>query len=60
MCHMHKVRFKFCLDTKNNKTFPLDSAYPKHLSVWSLTILPYSYLINKEYEYTPKISRHPH
>jgi hypothetical protein len=57
MCHMHKqVRF---LDTKNNGTLPLDSAYPKHLNVWSPTILPYLYLIKREYEYTPKISRHP-
>jgi hypothetical protein len=32
--------FKFCLDTKNNETLPLDPAGPEHLSVWSLAGLP--------------------
>jgi len=31
--------FKFCLDTRNNRAFPLDLAYLKCLSVWSLIIL---------------------
>jgi len=32
--------FQFYLDTKNNIALPLDPAYPKHLSVWSLVGLP--------------------
>jgi hypothetical protein len=32
--------FKFYLDTKNNRALPLDPAYPKRLSVWSLVGLP--------------------
>jgi hypothetical protein len=27
--------FKFCLDTRNNRTLPLDPACPEHLSLWS-------------------------
>jgi hypothetical protein len=42
MCQMHQEKgFKFFMDTKNNKAFPLDSTYPKHLSVQSPTHLPY-------------------
>jgi len=40
---MHQYKgFKFVLDTINNKTFLLDSAYPEHLSVQSPTNLPSS------------------
>jgi hypothetical protein len=41
MCE--EEEFKFCLDIKNNETFPLDPARPacpEHLSVWSPTNLP--------------------
>jgi hypothetical protein len=41
--HVPISRFKFFLDTRNNGAFPLDPAYPKLLSVLSLTNLPYSY-----------------
>jgi len=34
-------RFKFCLDTKNNRALPLDLACPERLSVQSLVDLPY-------------------
>jgi hypothetical protein len=33
-------RFKFCLDTKNNKAFSLDLTYPKHLNDCSWVVLP--------------------
>jgi hypothetical protein len=32
--------FMFCLHTSNNRALPLDLAYPEHLSVQSLGILP--------------------
>jgi hypothetical protein len=35
--------FKFCLDTKNNGTLPLDLAYLELLIVWSPIGLPYNY-----------------
>jgi hypothetical protein len=48
VCHMHqKEGFKFCLDTKNNRTLPLDPACLEHLSVQSPASLPYMWLINR-------------
>jgi hypothetical protein len=37
--------FKFCLDTRNNRAFPLDPACPEHLNVRSLAGLPYGVFI---------------
>jgi hypothetical protein len=44
MRQMHqKEMFMFCLHTSKNRAFPLDTAYPEHLSVQSSTILPSSH-----------------
>jgi hypothetical protein len=36
-----EMGFKFCLDTRNNETHPLDLAWPRRLIVQSLANLPY-------------------
>jgi hypothetical protein len=45
--------FKFCLNTRNNRTHPLDPACPNHLSVWSPAGLPYPLLLAFEDEMSP-------
>jgi hypothetical protein len=42
MCQMHQEeRFKFFFNIRNIGALPLDPTYPKSLSVWSSTDLPY-------------------
>jgi hypothetical protein len=44
VCHMCQEEwFKFCWDTRNNKTLPLDLACPERLNVWSPASLPYKW-----------------
>jgi hypothetical protein len=43
--HQEEEGFKFCFDTKNNETLPLDLAGPEHLNVWSQAGLPWTFRV---------------
>jgi hypothetical protein len=52
VCHMHQEEgFKFCLDTRNNKTLPLDPACPEHLVFNHQSIYPIWFSVcNQKYK----------